>query len=176
MSANRKHVLDANIFIQAKNQYYGFDICPGFWSSLLWLNRENRVFTIDRIQEELTDQKDNLADWISNEVPDSFFKKTSDQKVIDEFQKMMRWAFSEKQFTNAAKAEFAKVADGWVVAYAAVNGLVVVTHEEYAPEVKREVKVPNVCIEFGIEYLNTFEMLRELKVEFVRRTKRCKTS
>ena len=23
-------LLDAGVFLQAKNQYYGFDVCPGF--------------------------------------------------------------------------------------------------------------------------------------------------
>ncbi len=25
------YLLDANVFIDAKNRYYGFDFCPGFW-------------------------------------------------------------------------------------------------------------------------------------------------
>ena len=34
------YLLDTNIFIQAKNEYYGFDLCPGFWD---WLERQNKV-------------------------------------------------------------------------------------------------------------------------------------
>ena len=26
-----KYLLDSNVFIEAKNRYYAFDICPGFW-------------------------------------------------------------------------------------------------------------------------------------------------
>ena len=29
------YLLDANIFIQAKNLYYGFDFCPAFWEWLV---------------------------------------------------------------------------------------------------------------------------------------------
>ena len=25
------YLLDANVFIQAKNLHYGFDFCPAFW-------------------------------------------------------------------------------------------------------------------------------------------------
>ncbi len=25
------YLFDANVFIEAKNRYYAFDICPGFW-------------------------------------------------------------------------------------------------------------------------------------------------
>ena len=79
--------------------------------------------------------------------------------------------YSQPQFTDAARTEFASVADGWVIAYAAVNGLVVVTHEQFAPEAKRKVPMPNVCVEFDVEYVDTFSMLRELGETFVRSPK-----
>ncbi len=133
-----------------------------------------RLFSIDRIADELNEQDDVVKQWIKNEVPDTFFKKTEDQAVIDKFQEMMNWVYSQPQFTDAAKTEFASVADGWVIAYAAVNGLVVVTHEQFAPEAKRKVPMPNVCVEFDVEYVDTFSMLRELGEKFIRRTKRGK--
>jgi hypothetical protein len=34
------HLLDANVFIQAKNLHYGLDFCPAFWD---WLVREKRI-------------------------------------------------------------------------------------------------------------------------------------
>ncbi|MEI6538347.1 MAG: DUF4411 family protein [Planctomycetota bacterium] len=43
-----------------------------------------------------------------------------------------------------------------------------VTHEEFAPAVKRKVPMPNLCVEFDVEYVNTFEMLRSLEERFVR--------
>ncbi len=67
------------------------------------------------------------------------------------------------------------MADGWLIAYAKENGLIVVTHEEYAPGAQNKVPIPNVCIEFGVEFTDTFDMLRELKEEFVLKTKRRKS-
>ena len=32
------YLLDANVFIQAKNLHYGFDFCPAFWD---WLIQQN---------------------------------------------------------------------------------------------------------------------------------------
>lgn len=169
---SNRYVLDANAFIEAKDRYYGFDICPGFWTSLISQHNADRVFSIDRIRDELAEQDDEIKDWIDERSPESFFKKTEDQAVVDLFQKMVNWVFSEDQFTDAAKAEFASVADGWLVVYASVNDLVVVTHEEYAPDVKRKVPIPNVCVEFDVEPVNTFEMLRDLGEKFLRNTKR----
>ena len=85
---------------------------------------------------------------------------------------MVTWVNSEPQFSPVAKTEFADVADGWVIAYAKANGLIVVTHEEYAPDAKKRVPIPNVCLEFDVGYVNTFDMLRELGIQFVLRTRR----
>ena len=169
---SRNYVLDANPFIEAKNRYYGFDICPGFWTSLISLHDAKQLVSIDRICDELADQDDEIKDWIENRAPDSFFKQTEDQAVIDKFQDMVNWVYSEDQFTDAARMEFASVADGWVMAYAAVNDLIVVTHEEYAPDARRKVPMPNVGLEFDVLCVNTFEMLRDVGEKFIRSTKR----
>ena len=29
------YLIDANVFIQAKNLHYGFDFCPAFWTRLV---------------------------------------------------------------------------------------------------------------------------------------------
>ena len=36
---SNRYLLDANPFIEAKNRYYGFDICPGFWTAIIDLQR-----------------------------------------------------------------------------------------------------------------------------------------
>ena len=28
------YLIDSNVFIEAKNRYYAFDIAPGFWESV----------------------------------------------------------------------------------------------------------------------------------------------
>jgi len=85
---------------------------------------------------------------------------------------MVQWVYSEDQFTQPAKTEFASVADGWVIAYASANNMTIVTHEEYHPDAKRKVPMPNLCIEFDVAYMDTFAMLRDLGEKFVRSTKR----
>ena len=85
---------------------------------------------------------------------------------------MITWVNAEPQFTPAARVEFASAADGWLIAFAKVNRLIVVTQEEYARDAQRKVPMPNVCLEFDVDYVDTFEMLDELKVQFVLKTKR----
>lgn len=172
MSDGKRYILDANVFIEAHQSYYGFDICPGFWLALVRQHEAKRVCSIDKIKAELVPLDDHLRQWVNTKVPETFFKGTADKRVSDVFADMVKWVQNEKQFTAEAKAEFAKVADGWLVAFAKINGLIVVTHEEYAPDVKTKVPIPNLCIEFAVVYQNTFEMLRDLKEQFVLRKRR----
>lgn len=57
------YLLDANVFIQAKNLHYGFDFCPGFWERLLVANAGGGVFSIEKVGEELRAGSDALAEW-----------------------------------------------------------------------------------------------------------------
>lgn len=169
MSDVKQYILDANIFIQASHEYYGFDLCPGFWKSLVLEHEKRRVFSIERVKSELIELNDDLKKWVEDTAPRTFFKKTDDISVITWFQKLSAWIQGQSQFTQTAKSEFATVADGWIIAYAKANGLVVVTHEEFAPEAKKKVPMPNVCVQFGVEYVNTFTMLKDLECRFVLR-------
>ncbi len=76
----------------------------------------------------------------------------------------MAWMSNQAQFLDAAKQQFAGSADGWLVAHAKTNGYVVVTMEQLSADARRRVPIPNVCNAFGVRYVNTFEMLRELDV------------
>ena len=69
--AGEKYVLDANVFIQAKRRFYDFDFCPGYWRVLIYYNREGRLSSIDRVQEELKRGGDDTfgTGQNSNSVP-----------------------------------------------------------------------------------------------------------
>ena len=42
------YLLDANVFIQAKNLHYGFDFCPAFWDWLIAENAAGKVLRGNR--------------------------------------------------------------------------------------------------------------------------------
>lgn len=162
--APRIYVLDANVFIQAHRRYYAFDLCPGFWRCLTHFCGASRLMSVDRVRNEIKDG-DRLAEWIRT-APEHLFASTADPRVIDAFGEMMAWVQGNRQFSEAAKAEFAGVADGWLAAYARVHGAVVVTHETFNAEIKKKVPLPNVCRAFDVPYVDTFRMLRALDVRF----------
>jgi hypothetical protein len=159
------YVLDANVFIEAQRRYYAFDLCPGFWECLLHHHHAARIISVDRVRDEIS-PGDELETWAKTTAPGGFFASTADAAVVQHFMAIMQWVQSQAQFKVEARAEFAQVADGWLVAYARAYGGIVVTHEEYAPDARKRVKIPNVCKQFEVAYTDTFAMLRDLQARF----------
>ena len=63
------YLLHTDVFIRAKNQQYGFDLCPGFWN---WIDREQpagKVFSIQRVYYERLDGQDELSNWATQRLP-----------------------------------------------------------------------------------------------------------
>jgi predicted nucleic acid-binding protein len=159
------YVLDANVFIEAARRYYAFDIAPPFWENLNHYAANGRIQSIDRIKEELERGKDELAEWATSQFSDAFVS-TDEEDVTNSYTEVISWVYAQDQFTDSAKADFADGADGWLVAYAKSKGYIVVTHEVLDPDIKRRIPIPNVCEAFGVSYIDTFAMLRELGVRF----------
>ena len=67
-----KYLLDANVLIQAKNLHYGFDFCPAFWDWLVESNREGKVFSIEKVDDELEAGDDELWYGQKKEVRNFF--------------------------------------------------------------------------------------------------------
>lgn len=165
MTGYLKFVLDANVFIDAHRRYYSFDIAPSFWRTLVELAEKGHVVSIDRIKDELLngDQDDMLSKWATSEF-NPWFMPTDNDEVFNAYSEIITWSVVEKQFTDAAKALFASKADSWLVAYAKAYNYIVVTFEQYSRDKRNKIYIPNACRAFGIQYMNTFEMLRELNV------------
>jgi hypothetical protein len=159
-------LLDTNILVEAHKRYYGFDLCPGFWRAVIRQHHDKRIFSIDRVKKEIAQGKDKLTRWTRRSVLKAFFKKTDDFAIIEQFGKMVVWVQAEPQYKPEAKAEFATVADGWLIACAQAEGLTVVTEEVYNQNIQKRVPIPNVCRQFQVECVNTFQMLRELEIKF----------
>ena len=159
------YVLDTNVFIQASRRYYAFDLAPKFWDSLVAHAANGRIQSIDRVKHELERGNDALADWVKGHFGHAF-ASTDDTDIFQSFSEIMTWVNGQRQFSDAAKSNFATIADGWLIAYAKVKSCVLVTHELLDPHIRRKIPIPNVCQTFNIQFVDTFEMLRTLGVRF----------
>ena len=168
MTKHPAFVLDSDVFIAAKNAYYAFDICPGFWNGIVHAHGSGRVRSIDRIRGELLSgrKEEDLVQWVRKDLPGTFFHDSNSGDVSAAYAEIMLWVQRNPQYFDRAKAKFATEADGWLVAYSIVHGTVVVTNEQPRPDSRNRVLLPDVCVQFSVPYKDTFFMLRELAVRF----------
>ncbi|MBN1961250.1 MAG: DUF4411 family protein [Deltaproteobacteria bacterium] len=161
-------LLDSDVFIAAKNTYYAFAICPGFWKGLIRAHTDKRIHSIDKIKAELlAGRKDeDLVQWVHNDVPSSFFYETNSKEINDAYTEISLWVQRSQQYLDRAKAKFATEADGWLVAYSMVNKTAIVTNEQPQPQSRSRVLLPDVCEYFKVPYQDTFYMLHKLALRF----------
>lgn len=157
------YLLDANVFIQAKNLHYGFDFCPAFWHWVEQQNQTGRVLSIERVGDELRAGADDLAQWASERGAALFVPP--DASMLGALPRVSAWVTSQR-YSAAAVNTFLQVADYYLVSRALAHGDVVVTHEVPADSVHK-VKIPNVCIGMGVKCMTPFEMLRLERARFV---------
>lgn len=160
------YLLDSNIFIEAKNRYYGMDICPGFWD---WLDRANQsgdVSSVTLVGGELSDGNDPLGDWATDRLSSSWFLDIADEETQVCFGEISNFVMTSEQYPLHAREHFLAKADPWLIAKARVLNSTVVTHEIYSPDIRRAVKIPNVCQQFGVSYMDTFDLLRQHSASF----------
>lgn len=157
------YLIDANVFIEAKNRYYGFDICPAFWDWLIAANADGTLFSVEKVGDEIRAGDDRLAEWAA-ERGEGFFVAPP-AALLAAAARIDGWTAAQG-YAPAAAARFAHSADHYLVAHALEGEHAVVTLET-ASGSKRRIKIPNVCAGFGIGCLTPFEMLRREGARFV---------
>lgn len=158
------YLLDANTYIQAKNQYYGMDICPAYWDWLDLQFEQGLVASIDMVGIELKDGKDELAQWAKDRP--GHFLKNDDEDTQRVFAEIIETVMAG-DYTPGNRDNFLAKADPWIIAKARTMGAIVVTHESLGAPNTKKVKVPNICQQYEVAYINTFELLRELQARFI---------
>lgn len=169
MISMKTYVVDSNFFIEAYRATYPLDIAMSFWSRVKELAQQGTIISIDKVKKELFDKNDDLEDWCVNNLPIDFFKDSS--TALNEYAQISSWASSKSDhYLPNAINEFLDVdeADAFLVSYVLMDNQnkVLVTHEVSDPKRRNKIKMPEPCNQFGVVYLNTIGMFRELGVTF----------
>ena len=157
------YLLDADVFIAAKNLHYGLDFCPAFWEWLVLNNVARRVFSIEKVGDEIEAGADELSAWASNRGSGFFLKP--DAAILSVLGSVSTWA-NGQNYEPAAVNTFLQVADYYLVAHALAHGHTIVTHEIASASTKK-IKIPNACIGLGLKCVTPYEMLRIERARFV---------
>ncbi|UMR30456.1 DUF4411 family protein [Massilia sp. MB5] len=161
-----KYLLDSNAFIEAKNRYYRMTVCPAYWQWILRMFESNAVASISMVGSELKKGDDELAEWAKEHG--AIFLPVDDVDTQQSFQKVAGFvARKGQEMKPGAVGDFLGGADPWLIAKAMALDAVVITHEAYASDVRKRFLIPNVCEEFGVSWMNTFDLLELLEARFV---------
>ena len=157
------YLLDADVFIRAKNGHFGFDFCPAFWDWWAAANANERVFSVDGVGAELRAGDDELSEWATQQSGGFFLAPPVELSI--NLGKIVRW-LRDQGYEPSGINDFLQVADCNLIAHALAVKHDIVTHELRSNS-RRRIKIPDVCIGFGIKCLTPFEMLRREGARFV---------
>lgn len=163
-----RFIVDTSVLTQAHRLYYPRDVVPGFWRTLQEAHARGDLTFIDRVLKEINDyhEEDELSEWANHLIPSSAFPSTATAEVTGEYGRLVAWVEAQARLSRAAKDRFARGADGWVIAYAIVEGCTVISQEERSPNSKSNIKIPDVCDAHSVKHLGTIDLLRALGAKF----------
>ncbi|SEO59355.1 DUF4411 family protein [Mucilaginibacter sp. OK283] len=156
------YCLDANVIIEAWQKYYSPKFCPSYWEVLNNLGKQGRLFIPKNVSDEITRTEDDLAKWL----------KTSDIK-IEQIDGNVTSCLSKIYAANPLhkflvdNTRQRSLADPWVIAHAMNSNACVVTKENFETAANsKRIKIPNVCQNMGIRWINDFALIEELNLKF----------
>jgi len=158
------YLLDSNCFIHAKNLYYGFDVCPGFWEWLDLVSQSGQVLSISSVYDEIEPGGDELSDWARDHR--SMFLEP-DESVLASLGEVNQWAQGSTRYSPGAKMDFAAKADSWLVAYGLSKGHDIVSHELPGLNKKKVIKIPDAAAAHQVRCVQLHHVLRSLGARFV---------
>ena len=157
------YLLDADVFIRAKNLHYGLDFCPAFWDWIIANNATGTVFSVEKVGDEVQAIADELSVWAAARGTGFFLQP--DASVFPALTAVSAWA-NGQSYEPSAVSTFLQVADYYLVAHAYAGKHTVVTHEIPAAST-RKIKIPDACIGLNIKCMTPYEMLRRERARFI---------
>jgi predicted nucleic acid-binding protein len=154
-----KYCLDANVLIQAWQKYYNPKFCPDYWEILTELGKKGVIFIPESVYEEINRTQDDLSRWLKeSKIPINRINEpvtTHIRKILENYPLLV----------DNTKAR--SLADPWVIAHALHENATVVTKEEKVTALNSlKIKIPNVCDNMGIRWINDFQLIDELDIKF----------
>ena len=156
------YCIDANVLIQAWDKYYAPDICPSYWDVLNDLGKKGDIFIPELVFEEIEKGEDDLYEWVKNsDIP----VKKIDGEVTN-YLKEIYARNPEHQYIVSSNGIHSK-ADPWVIAHAIKENATVVTKEKKDfIKKKTKIKIPHVCDNMGVPWIDDFDFIKRLKIKF----------
>lgn len=157
------YIIDTSCLTQAHRVYYPFDIAPSFWDFMKQQLTAGTFIMTNKVYDEIAKGKDDLTNWTETQLPSAIILDChADTNIMAHYGNIMTWGNSLAQYNSLAKTEFSDFdnADPFEIAVAIEKTAIVVSQEISAPASKKNIKLPDVCTQFGITHTDTFTLLR----------------
>jgi hypothetical protein len=162
MSLFTSYCLDTNVLIQAWNNYYSPKFCPDYWNVLNEIGSQDLIFLPEIVRDEILKIDDDLAAWIKN----SKIKIHPITTAVSECLKRIYSANPDHKYIVSENGKHS-LADPWVIAHAMEQNAIVVTKEiKDAITKPTKIKIPHVCHNMGIKWIDDFQMVKKLNIQF----------
>ncbi len=151
-----RYLLDTNVFIEAYRRYYQEKIVSSFWE---YLKEEEDIFTLQEVKDEIRKgkDKDTLENLVKAVKIFSYDKPLTNQQMLSDY--------IYKNYSSEQAGKFLNVADYLLVCVAKEYNIVIVTHENFLGKGAKKASIPNICKEFDIDCVDTFEMLKRKDID-----------
>ncbi len=160
LQMNLLYLLDANVLIDAKRDYYPIHRVPQFWDWLVYMGEQSRVKVPQEVYEKVTDaQNDDLADWLKDNKEALLLLEDVDPELVNNV--------IERGYANDLTDDEIEQLneDPFLIAYAlvATTQRCIVTTERSRPSRTRANRhIPDVCRDLQVRCLGTFQLIDEL--------------
>ncbi|WP_026963091.1 DUF4411 family protein [Alicyclobacillus herbarius] len=148
------YCFDTNVFINSWRTAYPPDVFSSFWEKIDSLIRKEMVIAPTQVLSELQRGGDDLFTWVKER--EHIFVETDEhiEEVVSDIVNTYRDRFLPKTVHDGIWA------DPYVIALAKAKNGIVVTQEALVGPNQTKIKIPNVCVDLGIKYINTIELIR----------------
>ena len=154
----RKYCLDTNVLIEPWNKYWSPELCPEYWEIIDELAKAGTIFCTHDVRREIEKVEDGLNDWVKA-------RPYLIREVNEDVQKHVRNILVKyPRLVDTAKDR--SMADPWVIAHAKAEGATVVTREIGVGLNGKKIKIPDVCADFGVEWIDDMAFVREIGIKF----------
>lgn len=157
-----KYCSDANVLIQAWQKYYNPRFCSDYWNILIELGKRDKIFIPELVYEEIIRTEDDLTKWLK--ASKITIKKITEPVTIC-LQKIYAADPLHRNLVDNINGR--SLADPWVIAHSIHENSIVVTKEEKIIALNsKRIRIPNVCDNMGVRWINDFQFIEELDIRF----------
>lgn len=154
------YLLDANVLIQAHEEYYPLERVPQYWNWILSTAEAGNAKMPLEIHGEIAISDGPLGEWIRSE-------ETKEKLILDEEadQKLVQKVLDEGYGKGLTDNDLEKIGqDAFLIAYALANAdRTVVTKEISKPKAQKgNRKIPDVCDDLKVKWMRDFDFYKVL--------------